>query len=1388
MRRDEDFVALVEEAIREAERLGQANPSFDGYRAIGRQLHMVLTWAREGRWPTAEERERLTLMELADEVRKTTLTWVSGALVEALEAIHGRLEPTPTGDGAPVPREEEALPAPLEQDSAVPLEEASPVPGDEDPAVGARDPLPSRTQDAVPVAEAVAAAGPPEDIQGAVQKLTATVERRRSDPRWAPYVPAVTGMIQYLTDILAMPPGPELEPTLQCWPESVRTFYPALEQLGAEGRAFIAELEALVEYVEAGLAAGAWRWRPELPAWARAIDPYAGGAIASLEDLVVLLEAVDDAGLPWGEDEDVQEALQARLSALQNAVERWIARGELPDELAEEAIDPGCIRDEATAARWRAIEEFTAHWIRRVNGEEAWPAGTLGGSVGAIHAIGREIREAGLGHHDALNALVRRLDHLLYVSATWARLVEQRDSVRDPQQDIVGYAEKAFGLCRFAELTDLIRRIEDLWSRLRGAESVSDTDTLRLLDETEVRCRSLLVRSAAQQLEAIHRPLASLVRDAVGHGKLEKHQIRLLDLDEAFERALAPYARLDMDAILSRLRQIADFFATWQPITTTDEDEGIDAEQEDASEEEVRSEPAPPPRELDAGDWSLKEFLWQVGSACRSFSGPSRDPVRRAIGAQLRAICRWTAGGTRPDPERLAAADAFFASPPIRGSVYDPTRRDYGLQVVRTIDAYLQLWPAEGRTAEEPDNAYPRQILRPEHAGFLRQYAIDDLEAWLGVRPDSLELIELHLQLLRIRPDAPFREGHRAVDALASARLETESNPFPNVPDFVEALRAMCHSLAAYFGGQRVASRVVFDQLLEQARAELRSVIGRAPWAERRSLYAALERQLRAMRRWSRRGRVPTQEERALTHQALSNATELEGNQTHADLVRVLGELDAAFQSWESIGAGPRAEEAEDDEGIASQEQFLELLDEAAFETGELGYHFPAPDPTPQQEPVANIARRLELMRTLCDAGKTSSTRDREEAARVLEDVATLSADLCPTIPDFKEDLRARLERLAAWFNELMRSPEFAAREVRPVSFKRIESLCIGAVTGARNAFVVPRGEQAGVYRCGCERVDAGDGEVHGLRIHISEFLPTSEGLKLVVASGGRQITDLSWSPSYHFLAFRYPCEHTVAWVQVDRINYVDGHVGRYDDRIGIPGEHGRTAALAYTWTASADAILVVDPERGKLARLDLESGGQTDLADIRHSGDLTPQIIVSPDRSRVALTVSAEVGHATTVQIVEYRDRKPVLRTIKTVEEAGAHVLPFWINMGTLGLSILSPARRRTTILSLAISGSSEKTLCQADVLGPPIVPTISPSGRYLAFYQRRPSSPEDGPSDLILFDLDTQESRALIPSERILGSLRFRKESIFISGSTSALSIWLPDLHDRRLPPPTF
>ena len=1353
MRRDEDFVALVEEAIREAERLERAHPSFDCYRGIGQQLRTVLTWAREGRRLTAEESRCLTLMELADEARRTTFTRVSDALLEALEAIHGRLASTPTG---------EALPGPREEDSTV------------------------RTEDAVPAAESTTS-GLPEDIRGAVGKLMARVERHRRAPRWAPYVPAVTGMIQHLTDTLEMPPGPELEPTLQCWPEAVRTFFPALEQLGAGGRGFVAEFEALAKHVEAGLAAGAWRWRPELPVWARALDPAAGGGIASLEGLVVLLEAIDDTDLPWGEEEDVQEALQMRLSTLQNAAERWIAKGELPEELAEESVDPGRIRDEVTAARWRAIEDFTTHWIRRASGEEAWPAGTLGSSVGAIHAIDREIREAGLARHDALNALVDRLDHLLYVSATWARLVEQRDSVRDPQQDVVGYAEETFSLCRFAELPDFIRRIEGLWSRLRGARSVSDPDTLALLHETEVRCRSLLVRSGNPHLDVIHRPLASLVHNAVEYGKLEEHRIRLLDLDKAFERALAPYARLDMDAILSRLHQIADFFATWQPVSNADEDEEVAAEREDGVEEEARREPAPP-RELGAGNWSLEEFLWQVGSACQTFSGSLREPVRRAIGVQLRAIHRWTAGGSRPDPERLAATDAFFADPRIRRLVYDLARRDYNLQVVRTIDAYLQLWPAEDGAAEEPDNAYPPQILRPEHAGFLRQYAIDDLEAWLGVSPDDLELIELHRCLLRMRRGVALREARRAADVLSSARLEAADNPFPNVPDFVEALRATCRSLGAYCGGQHIASQTIFDRLVEQSRAELRRVIGRAPWTEKRPLYAALERQLRAMRRWSRRGRAPTSEERTLTHQALSDATELEGSQTHADLVRQLRELDAAFQSWESLGSDPRAEEREADERITSQEQFLELLDEAAFETGELGYHFPAPDPTPQQEPAARIARKLELMRTLCEASKPSSTRGREEAASVLADVATLSPDLCPTIPDFKEDLGARVESLTAWFEELMRSPAFAAREVRPVSFERIESLRLGAVTGARNAFVVPRGKQAGVYRCGCERVDAGESEVHGLRIHLSEFVPTSEGLKLLVPGGGRQITDLSWSRSFCFLAFRYPDEHAVGWVQVDRINHLDGHTGRYDGRIGIPGEHGRTAALAYTWTSGADAILVADPERGKLSRLDVESGERTDLVDIQHGSDLAPQILVSPDRSRVALTVGAEVGRATRVQIVEHRDRMPVLRTIKTVEEAGARVVPFWINTGALGLSILSPARRRTTILSLGLSGSREKILYQSDVLGPPIAPTISPSGRYLAFYQRRASSPKDGHSDLILFDLDTEESHVLIPSERILGSLDFRKESIFISGPTSALSVWLRNLDDRHLPPPTF
>ena len=281
---------------------------------------------------------------------------------------------------------------------------------------------------------------------------------------------------------------------------------------------------------------------------------------------------------------------------------------------------------------------------------------------------------------------------------------------------------------------------------------------------------------------------------------------------------------------------------------------------------------------------------------------------------------------------------------------------------------------------------------------------------------------------------------------------------------------------------------------------------------------------------------------------------------------------------------------------------------------------------------------------------------------------------------------------------------------------------------------------------------------------------------------------DLEWSRSADFLAYRDPGEGLVCWIQMRRIRYLDGHKGRYDDLIGVPGVHGSARASAYTWVPKQNAILALDPERGELTRIDVESGEREDLLAIRPEGKRQPRILISPNRSRMALVVPTRGDREVEVRILECHEREVVSRTLKILDDMSACALPFWINEGSLGLVVISTARRSSEILALEADGSGEKVLLESATVDPFIAPAVSRSGRYLAFYRRRFASRDEGPSDLLLYDLDQSTSGVLLGSERMLGALHFGEETIAISGPSASLSIWMRNLDDRRLPPPRF
>ncbi len=117
--------------------------------------------------------------------------------------------------------------------------------------------------------------------------------------------------------------------------------------------------------------------------------------------------------------------------------------------------------------------------------------------------------------------------------------------------------------------------------------------------------------------------------------------------------------------------------------------------------------------------------------------------------------------------------------------------------------------------------------------------------------------------------------------------------------------------------------------------------------------------------------------------------------------------------------------------------------------------------------------------------------------------------------------------------------------------------------------------------------------------------------------------------------------------------------------------------------------------------------------------------------------------------------------------------ILPFWLDSTELGVLILSPGGNKSTLLSFGLKGTEEETLYQADGLLAPVTPVVSPSGRFIAFFNR---------SGLVLFDRDQRE---LLPLNEPLpegATLAFGKQHIVVASETSVHSIDLLNFEDVR------
>lgn len=761
------------------------------------------------------------------------------------------------------------------------------------------------------------------------------------------------------------------------------------------------------------------------------------------------------------------------------------------------------------------------------------------------------------------------------------------------------------------------------------------------------------------------------------------------------------------------------------------------------------------------GGESPAEGIYEASIICKDLFCRSGNRVLDVLNRKLtRMVQLISERGEVPEHERrLMELETTFNQGLAVYKQLDTEAFVSSLYRVVGLDALKNPHPPDN--VASPSEPLPAAIGSPQDAEAYLSHAVYQTAVLLNQQPMEEELAELHRLLLKI--DQSFHHGRvlsedrriQIVDKLNTAASRQPEN-----------LTRLLVNLGNYIKGKKIASRSVFADVLDRTIQDARSKIKTFSYADARPVWATVERQLRAVQRWTVGKREPSTVEREMTHNILQeSAAALEDNKTEKDFVRCIRELDAAIQQWEELDVD--RELKLDIEPITSNEQLLDGLQEVEEICQELANRPAFTDPTAEQEPIIEIIHKLSKMKRLSQKEHKSTTQERAHVMSIVADADKVSSDLCPTVPDFREAFIADIQRLVNGFGQLMKTPEFAASEIRPLEREGTYGHVISPKNWVLMGFVQSEGKTPGLHRCGYEGVDAGREQDEEMDIELARFNPNREKLACLVPSEGKRITDLSWDPYGYMLAFRRPDESIVGWVRAGNV--------------AMPLETGEVTGSNYIWTSKGDGLVVSDTEAGKLCRIDIATGESLALTDLDDDGDpeQPPRMAVPQQGGSLAFTSRSSMNSNAALWVLMYRRRRPVVRLLKQVPDATATLLPFWLEPDQLGVMIISPKEKTTSIISLCLKEMVEEILYTSKTLEPARTPCPSPSLRYLAFFRT---------SGLSLLDVDKGGVQLLLPAGRVDGELRFGKDLIFVEGGNAAYCIELKNFKDERVPIPSL
>jgi hypothetical protein len=1090
--------------------------------------------------------------------------------------------------------------------------------------------------------------------------------------------------------------------------------------------------------------------------------------------------------------QSVDEELKKTLAAIVS----WAKSGQAPRRRA--------VKPAAGMESWRQLVRYLpqhADAIRRIRSSyAAWrkrarhPDG--GAAVASfeqlVAALNLAIAEAGeLAKVSPDHAAVKKLgDWLQWMRTRAAGWIADLDPPSERETPLAFVLAQDLDLLDWPQLPPVQKGVRELARMLEGWSSEALAYFRSCLYETAIDLDLLRTISVSRALDDVARNVEQLLYRTAEGKEPAPHERKEIDLAKSIARELDIYASPVLPAFLARVRAIDACWQTWTASVTA----------EDLSMEDHSGRPGPSPAaaplsrhdaekqaiamitkaeaagesanwaEQDptnaAGGYSRGYFHHVLDSAVREFKTlPAKFPFSRAVGLQLRAISRWTDRGRTPAPdEKRATASAFAAIWRLtggeEGAAALPMMHD-----AFSIHAYFQTWPEDDKTKHWPTTP-AGMVAGPEHFAAAVSDLIADVACLLGVWPSHGGWIDAFRQLARMDQCARFgrklSERERAdLDRALASLPAIPADMLTTIPGFAVDFASRVRQAYDYFRGRRVNSRAAFDELLRQVLDETRQVqLGRM-WDEDQAPMAAIDRQLRAMRRWAANGRSPAQQEREATRHALQIVSRLRGLDRMQEWAKRVEELsDAFFEGFAEEGDTGRMPVP------LGEEEFNLLLDETRRDCRSLSGRALMSRPQGPQVVWDEAAKKLDPIGRMVEKGYVPTQRDRAEIHRTLTGINTGGEQAvpnpCPTIHDFLEDITERLRRIDAYYTWLVTAGRFAGKETASIDAGSLRCVTLGGEM--RVAFVRTAGTDPGLYVCVSEKTVTSD-RAGGVEFDLMNYLPTSKDLIRLVPCEGWAPAEIRWNAHSDILAYRVPgAQPQIGWCNTREA-----------------GERGRVNGAAFAWATKGSSLIGIDLIARSVFRVDAESGATKAVVPLPDdvAPNVPPHLAIAPGGSALALTYGRTDG-GIDLALIGFDGARPVMRVRRQFPGAMS-VLPFWSNAGEIACLAISAGG--SDILCFPSRDGEPEVLYHSDVAEEMIAPAWSITGKFIAFVQAQ----RNNGGGLVLLDCDSRELIPLLKPRAVRGRLSFGEETICVQGEETAVVLW-PRISHRRTPVERF